>query len=358
MSIEVEGFDPRQATEDQLARLYPLWVRWDQDEIPGDPPLPFELYRLEVSAYPPSRYRRIWLLQDGGEEVGAAGVFADNDQNPQNAYGFLQVEPAHRGRGHARTLVSHVVDDLEAGGRSRFSLRLAKHFNGLGLAEAMGMNEVQRDRRSRLRIADVDWDLMDAWIERAAERASEYGVVFAGSHVPEEMVGQFVELMHVMNTAPRGDYEEDDEEFTVQAWRERERTVAEREGEVLNCIAVHQPTGEFAGFTNLGYQNLRPEQAWQWDTGVDPRHRNKGLGRWIKAANLRRAMKLYPKIERIDTNNATSNEAMLNINVEMGFRPIVEYVTYQGQVSAMREWVDAGRRRPADNQRASRPRPL
>ncbi len=66
---------------------------------------------------------------------------------------------------------------------------------------------------------------------------------------------------------------------------------------------------------------LWPEVAYQGDTGVYPKHRERGLGRWLKAAMALRLLAERPGVDRIVTENAESNEAMLKINVDMGFRP-------------------------------------
>ncbi|MDQ1396172.1 MAG: hypothetical protein QOG64_1431, partial [Acidimicrobiaceae bacterium] len=62
-----------------------------------------------------------------------------------------------------------------------------------------------------------------------------------------------------------------------------------------------------------------PQRAWQGDTAVDPAHRNRGIGRWLKAAMLLHVMDERPELRRIETENAGSNDAMLGINVALGF---------------------------------------
>ncbi len=84
---------------------------------------------------------------------------------------------------------------------------------------------------------------------------------------------------------------------------------------------------------------LRPSLGRQGDTGVVASHRGHGLGRWLKAENLRRALDHQPAIEVIETYNAESNPHMLAINVEMGYRPYRTYGTWQGPVAAAAEAV-------------------
>src|SRR4029453_5564435 len=92
--------------------------------------------------------------------------------------------------------------------------------------------------------------------------------------------------------------------------------------------------GSAAGLSQLVVSRLRPALARQGDTGAVAAPRGHGLGRWLKAENLRRALAHQPGIEVIETFNAESNPHMLAINVEMGFRPHRTYGTWQGPVAA------------------------
>jgi GNAT superfamily N-acetyltransferase len=87
----------------------------------------------------------------------------------------------------------------------------------------------------------------------------------------------------------------------------------------------------------VGYHSLQPDLVEQMDTGVDPKHRNQGLGRWIKAAMALKLRDGYPQVRRIDTENAGSNEPMLNINIEMGFKPILIENVWQGDLATIRK---------------------
>jgi hypothetical protein len=77
--------------------------------------------------------------------------------------------------------------------------------------------------------------------------------------------------------------------------------------------------------------------AWQGDTGVWPKHRERGLGRWLKAVNALRLLDEQPEVEFIDTWNAGSNEAMLAINVAMGFRPLENWGIWQAGTDVVAE---------------------
>jgi hypothetical protein len=54
-----------------------------------------------------------------------------------------------------------------------------------------------------------------------------------------------------------------------------------------------------------------------------------------------KVVKEFPLVLRVDTYNAGSNEPMLAINVEMGFRPIHIARAWQGSLATARERLGA-----------------
>jgi hypothetical protein len=56
---------------------------------------------------------------------------------------------------------------------------------------------------------------------------------------------------------------------------------------------------------------------------------------------IKRIVGSHPDVSRVDTFNAGSNEPMLNINVEMGFRPIHISYAWQGDLATVRERLRA-----------------
>ena len=84
-------------------------------------------------------------------------------------------------------------------------------------------------------------------------------------------------------------------------------------------VAVHEQTGAVAGLTEL--ELGPPPRAFQEDTAVVPAHRGSGLGLWIKADMLCRLRAERPDVTEVITGNAASNEHMLRINTQLGFRP-------------------------------------
>jgi GNAT superfamily N-acetyltransferase len=74
-------------------------------------------------------------------------------------------------------------------------------------------------------------------------------------------------------------------------------------------------------------------------TAVYPEYRNKGLGRWLKAAMLDKVLKGRPQVKFVRTGNADSNAAMLKINNELGFRPYLANTLWQVEIDRVQEYL-------------------
>jgi len=247
------------------------------------------------------------------------------------------VRNSDRGRGFARTLASPMLDLVEEWTRTRLACEMREGSASAALAERAGMKNAFHSLRSRLILAELDWGLVDQWVEKAPERASDYELIFLPPPIADEYLQAYCDVHYVMNSAPLEDYERDPEVVTPAMWRALEDFDRKRHTEFVVYVARHKPSGDFVGLTELIYQKLNPTQAWQADTGVHSDHREKGLGRWLKAAMLQRVRDDYPLVDRIDTGNAGSNAPMLNINITLGFKPIVMNHVWQGDVATIRE---------------------
>jgi mycothiol synthase len=131
-------------------------------------------------------------------------------------------------------------------------------------------------------------------------------------------------MRSVMNTAPKAKGV-DDIAVTPDQVRANQEAHIRRGGWGWTVCACHEPSGRLVGFTELSGFSYRPWLAEQGDTGVHPDHRNRGLGRWMKAVNGLRLLDEKPEVSVLETWNADVNAPMLSINDTMGFRPVAEW---------------------------------
>jgi GNAT superfamily N-acetyltransferase len=87
--------------------------------------------------------------------------------------------------------------------------------------------------------------------------------------------------------------------------------------------------GAVAGFHVIGTYPDEPERADVWDTGVARSHRGHGLGLRMKAAASLWLLEDRPGTRTMLTYNNDENQWMLAVNRAMGYKPLVDYPSYE-----------------------------
>lgn len=336
----IEEIDTSSAPDEALVDLAGFY-RWVQaDDLPDDPPTPVERFVLDRRNVGTHELVPRWVAREGGEIVGAAVAWMGLADNLDRGFGRIFVHADHRGHGIGRRLATAVFDRFGEEGRSVFDTWVVAGRSEEELLARLGMRQVYRETQNRLAVAELDRTLMEDWIARAGDRASAYHLLELQDPFPAELVDRWCELQYQMNTAPREGFDVEDEVMTPEMWRDTEARLGPARKTLRTVVAVETETGSFAGSSTLQVDLIDPTHAWQWETVTHPDHRNRGLGRWMKARNVLRVVDEFG-VERIDTQNAGSNEPMLNINLAMGFRTILVTHAWEGEVDAVRQRLGA-----------------
>jgi mycothiol synthase len=329
--VTIEQLDPASLDEPTLTQLAELTTVEEREVAPEDPPVTVGEEIDELRLRPSYEDVHLWVARGpDGHLLGRAGLWVEHREDNQHlAELWVVVRPEARRQGIGRRLVDVATERARAEGRTTLMGMATVGSGSAAAVRALGAEVALVERISRLRTDEIDRALLDAWIARAPERAAGYSLVAWDDRCPDELLERFAAVTGVMNTAPRGDLDMEDEVYTPQMIREFEASRIAKETAIWTVAARHDATGDLVGYTAIFLQKHRPWQAHQGDTGVDPAHRDKGLGRWLKAVNLRRLLDERPAVRVVDTGNASSNEPMLNINVALGFRPLAEIESIQ-----------------------------
>lgn len=341
-TIEITEIDPRAATEEQLRALHELWKVEELEYWPEDPPPPFEEVVAWINVQPSYSFKRIWLKTDqgSGEPLAFSAInFERKETNQHRAYVNVFTRPESRGQGLTRGLLRPVAEIATRESRTSLFNWMIKDSTGTGFAKRVGAQQTTKDFENRLPIAELDRSLIESWVARAPERAQEYTLEFWEGACPPGHLESFAQAKEAMNDAPRGPNEEDDV-FKPEQVQEYEQRHVDAGYLLWTYAAIHQPTGEIAGYTQLFPSPWRPQFAHQEDTGVMPAHRNRGLGRWLKAQMLVKLLDEKPETEQVITWNATINEAMLGINRELGFKAVREWGEWELSLDDLEAWLN------------------
>ena len=338
LDLELVAIDAPTAGEAELRTIYDLYAAEHHEDWSEDPVMPFERWRDQVTT--PVSWSRThrWVARDRADGAALGWAYLGlsfTETNRELASLGTYVRPAARRRGVAKALLREAVATASADGRTMLNGAAITGSDGAGFAEAIGAECKITERKSRMVLPDVDRPMLEDWVVRAKERAEGYSLLAWDGPVPDEYLEKFVALTMVMNTAPRDDLEMEDWVHTPERHREAEQRALAQGNSWWTLVARHDESDELVGYTELNFPPHAPEAAWQEATAVDPTHRDKGLGRWLKATNCLRLFAEKPAVEYVDTWNAFSNAPMLGINIAMGFEVVKSLSEYQITTEAL-----------------------
>ena len=335
--MNVTYLDATSASEEDLRALYDLNVAEHEELWNEDPVEPFEKWRKAVST--PASWRKVhrWVASDDdGRLLGVAFLDLGFTETNQDKAGLgSYVRPDSRRQGIAREVLRPAVTRALEEGRVILNGGGVTDGDASTFSEALGAERKITERKSRMVLANVDRSMLEDWVVRAKERAEGYSLLAWDGPAPDEYLEKFVTLTMVMNTAPRDDLEMDDWVETPDRRREMEQRWLDRGDSWWTLVARHDATDELVGFTEIYLPNHVEDGVWQEATAVDPTHRDKGIGRWLKATNCLRLLDEKPEVQYVDTWNAYSNAPMLGINIAMGFEVVKSFSEYQVRTEAL-----------------------
>ncbi len=338
----VEEIDLRNAGNELLAELNDFNNQIIAEIRPDDPPTPAEQAIAAVRNLPDFVDVAMFTARDSGGRLVATGqgVVGRTGENEHLIQVNLEVLPDTRRQGIGTTLLARLAEVAEKEGRRLvLGSTNGRVPAGEAFARRIGADAGLADHVNRLVVGDLDLTLIRRWAEDGPKRAPAYELVTFDGRWPDDYVQALVDIVTVINTAPHDDLEVEDQHFTVDQWRQQEASM-EASGDVHWTVAASElSTGVYAGLTDVVWNPARPKTVQQNLTVVHPDHRGHGLGKWLKAVMLERILIERPDVEDVRTSNADSNEAMLAINQELGFRPWISRTVWQVPLDKVREYL-------------------
>ena len=264
-----------------------------------------------------------------GRVAGFGSVHTSEWDNRDFAWIELSVHPELRGSGLGSALLEHLESVGSDMGRTKYGAGAWDGSPGVPFAEGRGYPAKSREIHRRQHLDEVPLDKIEAMHAAARSAASAYELLRIDGRTPEDLLPAVAEMSAAINDAPLDDLEIEDEVFTAERTRNYETATTLRGQRLHRVIARHRDTGELAGHSVVGVYADRPWLGYQHDTSVVRKHRGHRLGLLIKSAMNLWLAESEPELKTIDTWNAESNDHMIAVNEELGYRWMGRVIAFQ-----------------------------
>jgi GNAT superfamily N-acetyltransferase len=316
-------------------KRYHVYRRLRQEESrPGDPIRPDDIEERRLQRESPFDIEYHYEIAKDGVLLSwfsGSTIKPGTPEYESNKHLFwadVFVRPDHRRQGIGSSWVPLIVELVDAHGCTKVGFG-TEEAPGHEFLKALGAEGKLSGAENRLKLADVDWKMVDRWIEEGPKRSPQTKFEMYEGPLPEAIWDDFApQLSSLLNTIPFEDLDIGTIVVTPDHMRDHYARLA-ISGEHLHTILTREPDGVISAITDMSWDPNRPSILEQRFTGVRPDARGRGLGKWIKAAMLARLHKLYPQAEWVATENAGSNAPMLAINKKLGFKQYRAQTEYQ-----------------------------
>ncbi len=332
--MQLECFDP--ALDPGAVRVcHELYLAGLPVDDPRTPGLSRRAFAAWLALGWTEDHPETWLARDeAGRACAWYSISFPGRENTHLAHLEALVGPEFRRRGIGTALVRHAAVEANGRGRTQLATESRQGSPGEAFCRALGASEGLTEAVRALRIGDIPDGHLATLRARAAAAAQGYSLVSWEGPVPEHYLADVVSLNLAMNDAPVEEQREG-QVWDVERLRASQARVAAVGLRYYTVAARCGRTGELAGMTQLGVDPLSPHWGYQEMTAVARQHRGHRLGLLVKAAMLELLADHEPQLDQIFTGNADSNEHMIAINAELGFRVIDHWLSWELPVASV-----------------------
>jgi mycothiol synthase len=354
----LEEWRLREQPLELLSELYEACSVLHKEAAPSDPRRPLHDGLAALRQLPASGDCPMLVARDqAGAVVGVASCRWQERAGWQHVLAVhVAVLPSSRRQGLGTLLLARSAEIARRQDRRLVTGRTSANVPaGAEFCRRFGAELALAGEENRLDLRAVDRGLLQRWLTDGPVRAPGYRLELVAGRTPTERADQVADLLNVMNTAPRENLDVGDIQVTVELLREREDMAAAAGNRHWAFYAVEETAARYVGVADVTMYPAMPDRVVIGNTAVAPAHRGKGLAKWLKAAIIQHTLEELPTVRLVVTWNARSNDAILAINRQLGFRAVSATATWQIPTSRLQARLACGPAARSDHGRDGEP---
>jgi RimJ/RimL family protein N-acetyltransferase len=346
---KIVEFDGSTANDELIEMFIDFNIITMHEIDPDDPGPTRDVLKKFIRDKHPHYHKYSWIIIDKNNNqiiaVADLSYVSDKhpayDKNKHIANISISILAEYRRKGIGTKLLKTTITKAQENNSITTVFSGATRPSGINFMKKLNGKLSQTGGENRLRVEDINWSLIDEWIEAGKKRSEEEKVkIEFFENCPEEIIDEYCKLYsETMMQQPLGDYD-GDIKTTPESRRLSEKRQEEK-GMKWFTMITREPNEDISGLTEIFYHpEGMPHRGMQNLTGVKDTYRNRDLGKWLKAEMLKWFLTTYPDVKYISTGNDSTNAAMLSINTRMGFKEFLKYESYKFGIQQLVELLE------------------
>lgn len=341
MTYELFEYDVSSSSDEELEPIVVAINELSRESEPRAIDLTLDEFRVFAGLPGMIHHRYVVRTDDGSIAAVGGGRFPDDGTNADVLATSIRVLPAHRRQGIGSMILTRLAELAEGLGRHRlqgvfFDTVPAGH----EFARVVGATENMEFHENVVRIDDIDRSLMDDWSEIGVTRAPGYSIELIEGPIPQARFADVAHLFHVLERDMPMSDDFEPRNWNAEVVRQQQEQLL-KGTESLVALAIHDESDVAVGMSQLLRRISDPTTWLVTVTMVDPTHRGRSLGKWVKGKVNVAALGLWEGGVYEETGNAFTNEPMLAINRAMGFEHEYTIVDCSLDLETAREYLSS-----------------
>ncbi|MHA1345631.1 MAG: GNAT family N-acetyltransferase [Candidatus Heimdallarchaeaceae archaeon] len=347
-NIEFKPFNPLTCSREEWTLFHEFRKIRHEQKNPDDPYTEDSMMEKSLMAQVqhPDFKMELTSLIDGSNNkyIGQmlCGIFRETSASYEGNKHIMQFDIMLRSEYRRKGIGTNMLKRVLAFAQEEDKLVLiagSDEEDGKAFFNAIGAQIAQTGAENRLKLDDVDWEMVNEWMTQGPKRSPGTDMKLFFS-IPDDIIDEYAKVFtETLNQQPLGDLDINDIIFTPESVREEEKRQSSLGRTKLTYLTI-EGDGKISGLTEMLCRSDRKTMVTQLLTGVKQEYRGRGLGKWLKAAMLLKTKEDYPEVKIVTTDNATENKPMLSINDRLGFKVHKESISAQMKREDLEKYLE------------------